>query len=347
MEKVIDYYLCFPTKYHGHYMFFEKKDAQMILQARYGCFISRIIDSGKKQMEWNDITIHFNKEVDCKIYVCISDQYDELANVFTLTKNKQRQYIKHRANIISRHNHTLLYDNFTIGQYLICMVEIFTKQKQDILIEEIHFTYPKINFVEYLPAIYHNQLFLQQFLAIFQSLYLDIEKENEQFINQLDISTADSTMVYTLAKWLGINSTPFMIEDLRRYMAIYNTLYLLKGTKEYFEVLVEVYCGKRGYVIEYDNEEYIYVNNQIGRDIYNVDTNSFILLIFSDYEVDRAYVEQMILKEVPITITCKIVWLDKERCLDNYCFIGYNSYLTNCQVDTLQGNSYFDKARMV
>lgn len=347
MEKVIDYYLCYPTRRHGHYLFFEKIDKEMVLHARYGCFITKIIDSGKTQMEWNDITIQYNEAVNSKIYVCISDAYDELIKVTRLTKSKQMQYIKQNANIVSTYHHALLYDDYTRGRYLICMVEIFAKQKQDIVIEEIHFTYPKINFVEYLPAIYHNQLFLEQYIAIYQSLYLDIEKESVEFVNQLDVFTADDTMLLFLATWLGMDSRLFKKEDLRRYVAMYAILHPLKGTKEYFEKLVEIYCGTRGYVIEYDDETCIYANNQVGKHVFSLDTHTFALLIPIHHYEDKRYVEEMILKEVPLTLTCKIIWLDEESCFDQYCFMDYNSYITDSKIDDLQGHSYFDKARMV
>lgn len=347
MEKVIDHYICFPTSYHGRYIFFEKVDKKRMLHARYGGFITRVIDSGKKQMEWNDITIQFNEEVNCKIYVCISDCYDELLQISKLSKSKQMQYIKQNANIVSNYNHTLLYDDHTMGQYLICMIEIFAKRDQSIMIEEIHFTYPKTTFVECLPTIYHNQLFLQKFLAIYQSLYLDIEKENNNFIQQLDIATCDDMMVFLFANWLAIDSKGCKVEDVRRYIARYDELYALKGTKAYYELLVEIYCGKRGYVIDYENEQYIYANNQIAKNIYSLDSQSFIILISNSEHVDKRYVENMILKEVPITMMCQIVWLDEESCMDQFCYLGYNSYITDIKIDDFTGCSYFDEARMV
>ena len=83
-------------------------------------------------------------------------------------------------------------------------MNFFNPESLPITIQEIHFNYPKVSFDEYLPVIYQDQLFLQKYLAIYQSLYMDIENQIEEFKASLDFDYANEQTLRKIGTWLGI-----------------------------------------------------------------------------------------------------------------------------------------------
>ena len=64
-------------------------------------------------------------------------------------------------------------------------------------------------------------------------------------------------------------------------------------------------------------------------------------------DIDKEFVEKIVMKNVPFAMHCQIIWLNDRSCFDEYCYIDYNSRLMDIQLDDFQGYSCFDEARMV
>ncbi|MFR1171073.1 MAG: hypothetical protein ACLSD0_11830, partial [Coprobacillus cateniformis] len=120
-------------------------------------------------------------------------------------------------------------------------------------------------------------------------------------------------------------------------MKVYHDFNKKMGTKVYFEELIEVLCGIKGHVVE----------KGIGKEGEKLNSHTFLLLIPEDKDIDKEFVEKIVMKNVPFAMHCQIIWLNDRSCFDEYCYIDYNSRLMDIQLDDFQGYSCFDEARMV
>lgn len=337
MEDIIDHYICCDFEQQGQFYEFQQDDHQWILTQKYGYYLTNIIDSGESQREWNRLKIQLNKDVACRLHILITDDLDNLKTIERLNSYEQRLYLSQNYSIKTKYLDTLLYGENIKGRYLKCCIEFFNPESLSLSIQEIHLNYPKVNFDEYLPVIYRDQLFLQKYLAIYQSIYLDIENQIQEFKASLDLEYANEKTLRKIGTWLGIAVEDFDEQTLRRYIIAYHNLNKKMGTKAYFEELIEVLCCVKGHVIE----------KGIGLEGQNLDSHTFLLVIPESMDVDKQFIEKMVESQVPFPMHCHIIWLDERCCFDEFCYLDYNSRLTDIQIDDFQGYSCFDEARMV
>lgn len=337
METVIDHYICCDFDQQGEFYEFQWNKNQWSLSQKYGYYLTHIIDSEESQREWNRLKIKLNHHVACRIHILITDNLKLLKDIDTKSSYEQRLYLSQHFSIKTKSLDTLLYGENIKGRYLKCCIEFFNPESLPITIQEIHFNYPKVSFDEYLPVIYQDQLFLQKYLAIYQSLYMDIENQIEEFKASLDFDYANEQTLRKIGTWLGIAVDDFDEKILRRYMKVYHDFNKKMGTKVYFEELIEVLCGIKGHVVE----------KGIGKEGEKLNSHTFLLLIPEDKDIDKEFVEKIVMKNVPFAMHCQIIWLNDRGCFDEYCYIDYNSRLMDIQLDDFQGYSCFDEARMV
>ena len=327
---MIDHYICNQYDKYGKFFMFEKMQDNWVLRHRYGYYITNCIDSGVQQMEWNRLTITSNRKIGIRIYVLFSDDLQEIEKIEQLSLSNQKKYIQEHAQLRSRSFDMLLYDNQVKGRYIKCMVEYFLAKVENISFGELHLTYPKTNFIDYFPTIYHDSFTLQRYLAVYQSIYQDIDDSVSNFLKSLDFSTKDTTMLHHLASWMNISTIDFKEEDLQKYMLSFHQLQRCKGTKRYYEILTEVFLDTKGFIIENTPNK-----------------NQFVLLLPVIKVVDKPYIEKMIQKHILMMQECKIIWLDTTSYLDGYCYLDYNSYLVEENIEDMSGVYCYDATRMV
>lgn len=88
------------------------------------------------------------------------------------------------------------------------------------VLKELSIYYPNISYMDYLPAVYQQDptsaLQLQSFLAIFETLFGDLDTLIDQLPNLIDPDTAPETWLSFLISWLGLPSPDSLNPGVRR-----------------------------------------------------------------------------------------------------------------------------------
>jgi len=116
----------------------------------------------------------------------------------------------------------------------------------------IRLEFPKHSFLDYFPEIYHpgkseKDDFFTRYIAIFQSLFLDEERNVDNIPKRLDYNLASDSDVKNLAEWLGIDNSHglFSIDDLRKIIRESELFQGRKGTMTALEAIFELLIGEK------------------------------------------------------------------------------------------------------
>jgi phage tail-like protein len=107
-------------------------------------------------------------------------------------------------------------------------------------------------YLRYLPAIYHEDAFMGQFLRIFEEILAPIQALVNALPEQFDPRVASPAMTDFLAGWVHLGRVARMPEDRWREL-IRNAVWLhrWRGTKRALRRAVEIVFGQRPLISEY------------------------------------------------------------------------------------------------
>ena len=165
-----------------------------------GYFVSRIYDSGQGGTEWNRLELDISAGVAFKVCVWLADDMGEAD--YVREAEELFEYVKSNAQYISNYREVLLYGRGG-GRYARLAVKIFPGEKTgEKVFRGYRMTFPKESFTRYLPAIYQGNEQLERFLAVQESLYLELERDIDSFAGSMDYELCDGPPE-KVADWLG------------------------------------------------------------------------------------------------------------------------------------------------
>lgn len=242
------------------------------------------------------------------------------------------------------------------GRYMWFGIEILNSSDESGVIEELKIEFPKKSFVEYLPEIYQTNMgtnsFLERFVGVFQSLYLDLDDDIANVSSIFDPQTLDPEWLKCLSEWFAFEDS-FLWEEkkLKKVLKEVISLYKCKGTKRVLLRIIELYTGEVPIIIERVNIEdtEFYKNDaQVLRKLYG--KNGCFFCVFVSSEAIKTTNEYYNLMRIidqfkPIDSICNLIVLNKDIYLDYHCYIGVNSQISgdssmiikNGQVSCAQG----------
>ncbi len=207
---------------------------------------------------------------------------------------------------------------------------------------------PKVSFTEYFPEIYHGNEFFDRYIAIFQSLFLDVEKRVDRIPELLDYRTTPDENVALLAGWLGISNThglftPAQLRHLIENLELYQGS---KGTKHALERVTQLLTGVRPRVIEYFewarpglSEAQLEVN----RRLYGETPNHFCVILnltWGELNVPESDLRRLIEEYSPLDSQCSIVALKICCHTDTHCYLDVNSALSVPEAASVDGGAF-------
>ena len=168
---------------------------------------------------------------------------EKLRDMFRLSSNKanfQRRYYPGAHDI-------LLHD--LRGRYVWVLV-IFTSHSSPpprYILNGLRLEFPKHSFIDYFPEIYQTYNngqddFFTRYIAIFQSMFLDEERNVDDIPMRLDYNLAPDSDVKNLAEWLGIDNSHglFSVDNLRKMIRESELFQGKKGTREALKAILEL-----------------------------------------------------------------------------------------------------------
>lgn len=143
------------------------------------------------------------------------------------------------------------------GRYLWLKVVVSTfDEKTRPAITRMKVYYPRMSYLRYLPATYQedeaSKEFLERFLSLFETVFYDAELEISRVFRYFDPNSTPQNFLTWLASWLNLALEEGWPEDKKRqFIQQAVTLYKLKGTPVGIGKLLEIYTGKKTFIIEH------------------------------------------------------------------------------------------------
>lgn len=304
-------------------------------QERQGGWISHILDGGEGGIHWHrlcmDCTLGENMAYAAAVYG--TDSPEEAEKAGRLIREEQDSFqrllgLLQPFKILEFQNPSDVLLNRASCRYLWIAVRLWGNGGGSPVIGKMQIWFPAKSWVSYLPEYYQgqNNTFLERFLAVFQTIYEELEQDIRTSAGRLELQTENREQFDQLTGWLNMdNRQMWPQERLRRYLAMGAAAYRDRGTRRGLERLVECFTGERPFIVEREDQPY-----------------SFFLFIteraapaMKEYKA----LLKVIRESVPAHMEVKLVILRPYLFLNQDSYLGINSVLGECCPAVLDGIS--------
>ncbi len=252
---------------------------------RAGYMFSRVYDSMEPEMQWHRFTIEgaFREAgISVRIYACehpailVDGRYYLISEIIgdpEMSLVKKLQILSpYEALAASGQSDILMHD--VTGRYLFFILELF-RQEDDPQIESICIRFPRESWLRYLPSVYTKDDrdaqtgcgFTERYLALFQSLYEDLESDIRDSARLMNPAAVDRNLLMTLAQWFDVKDVYLWPDDkLRELIPRLPELMRLKGTARGVTEYVKLYTGEEPELTEEDDTIILTVRDRYIKD---------------------------------------------------------------------------------
>ncbi len=231
------------------------------------------------------------------------------------------------------------------------IIRMFSQGSASPKICRLQFFFPRESWVKYLPNVYRtgqgDDSFLPRYLAIFQSMYSDLEGSIRQSARFLDTQITNPQVLEWLAGWIAVDNVSLCPKDrLRHFLKEAVRLYGIKGTREGFLRMVELYTGQPAFLVEYMELEPV-MSDLMQRErwerLYGTEKNCCFLLVMEKAVAkpgQKKAVEALIESIRPAHIQIRLKILKPRVVLGSHCYLGVNTSLDHLRPMVLDGASH-------
>lgn len=235
-----------------------------------GELISRLFDSGEKETVWYRLSTRCTlpNNTSCRISVYCSEtdtvmtpQGETLDLQACISSDepwerKKRWFAPFRVMRLPLRPDLLLYE--AKGRYLWFALELLASQEQAPKITQMRLFFGGGSWIQDLPELYQTRDngFLQRYLAIFQTIYEEMEEAVETTVKNYTPQQAPPEFLRWLAGWYCIREHELWSEEqLRQLLAHARELYQSMGTRRTMEFLCRLYLGEEVQIVEYPQKD--------------------------------------------------------------------------------------------
>lgn len=135
------------------------------------------------------------------------------------------------------------------GRYLWLRIQLTAYDGECRLrLSEIKVSYPRISLLRYLPSVYQEDpvsaAFLERFLALFETLFQDVDLQITDLYRQFDPATTPPQFLSWLASWVSLMLDDDLPEDRKRALiSVSPCLFRAKGTPAGIEGFLRAYTS--------------------------------------------------------------------------------------------------------
>ncbi len=245
------------------------------------------------------------------------------------------------------------------GRYLALRIELVAAGGDAPRVRSAEAWFPRISYLRYLPAVYQEDEagrdFLERFLALFETLFDDIERTIDRLPRLFDPAATPSGFVRWLAAWLALAPDEAWPEErLRALLRRAPELYRRRGTRTGLQDLIELFTGRRPLIVEQFQlacAEHPELRSVLAR-LYGTDPYCFCVLLPPPRvrsEEERRAVQRLVDAERPAHTCAGVRLLEPLAQLDGHTYLEVNTYLNRPapRLDSgavLTRDSYLDAA---
>lgn len=301
---------------------------------RAGYFVSCTYDSGESEMQWNRLILTIGRGTAVRAHVWLFDKREEGELPQGQTSAEQQYaYVEKRAQYHSDYRRMLLYGKAQgCGRFAKLAVAVFPQDERgDRIFRGYDLSFPKESFTRYLPAIYRENLSLERFLAVQESIYLDRERRMDSLAEAMDYENCDRRQAERLARWMGWGSLASQVEEgtLRELLRTGTSLIGRKGTGGYYRELTEILTGKRAFIVE------------------EPEKCAATVLVLEKPAAGREKGLDWLRQNVPIGMDVRFVVLDKTDRLDDRFFLDHTAMLSAYEAELLREGVEVESVRLL
>ncbi len=315
---------------------------------KHGWYMGEIIDSGETGHEWSRMryTTRPRSETSILLWTLSVDylifEYEDKPYNLEELLEQQNLSLKNLTTMLQEcqpHCHDnqsdiLLYQEK--GRYLIYWFELISEGDSAIVTGAEVF-YEKLSWLNYLPQIYSEDSdFLEQYLAIFQTVHEEIEEVIDQMATVYKPESTEATFLEVLNEWLPVDGFSYLNEAQKRLiLSQYPEFNRPRGTRAGILKYVSLYTDGEAFIVEYKDFKSLKdsgEHSKIYKQLYTDSPYGFTLLVRADVVKHRKQVQALeaIMKQiVPAQVIYKIAKLSPYMVLGDYTYLGVNSNICN------------------
>lgn len=233
------------------------------------------------------------------------------------------------------------------GRWVYLGICALPQDSADCVLQGLRLEFPRYSFTQYFPEIYQQDDFFRRYIAVFQSLYLDLESRVDEVPRLLDYESAADDQVETLAGWLGIDTAgglfgPDQLRSLIRDSQLYQGG---KGTRTALEKVVELVCGIRPQIVEYFQWSRLPMpaaRRRLYETLYGGDGNTFCVILNmtahpGPLPVSEAQLDRLVEAYSMLGTKHRLVFLRRCSYTDTHCYLDVNSCLSTPEMAAVDG----------
>lgn len=214
-----------------------------------GTYISQALDSGIERCQWHKILLNLATEIPLGTSLTLSTYTSEtkLEDILAL---EAEDWQTGQTNG----------QDFLIlsppGRWLWLRIEFKGNGVATPVLKGLKVYFPRITYLQYLPAVYQadpaSKDFLERFLSIFETVSLSIEHKIDRFSQYLDPDGVPEDFLSWLSAWVDLLFDPSWSEVSRRRLLRYvPELYRQRGTSAGLKKLLELALGLEIKILEH------------------------------------------------------------------------------------------------
>jgi len=236
------------------------------------------------------------------------------------------------------------------GRYVWVFVALYPTGKCDCELEGLRVELPKYSFSEYFPEIYQGNDFFDRYIAVFQSMFLDMERQVDNVPRLLDYRTTPDENVEYLAGWLGIDNSRhlFTTGQLRHIIENIDVFQGSKGTKRALEQIILLLTGIRPRIVEHfrwQRPVFTSARIQANKALYG-ETGSHFCVILDltraqlPEKIGEKDLEWLIESYSVMGLQFKVVYLRMCSHTDTHCYLDVNGALSIPEIAGLEVGAF-------
>lgn len=304
-------------------------------------YLAPVYDSGNNEETWHRFKLSgIFRECKYEIYATASDvDFREELFAEKSTDSGILEMLNYHNAIRIVGNDDILLHKLT-GRYLYIYIRVMSASVVgSFCINGFSVEFPAGSFVEYLPEIYQEEgrdSFFERYMAVFQSVYEDMEQAIANIPTQLDYETTEDKNLQMFTEWTGKWHTQRQLnpEQVRYMLKNLNEIQTGRGTAHVLELVVKLVTGGDVFVLEYFKwHDWMKGRSSLTESyskLFGENEDVFtILLRDMDGQLagKRQYINKIIEDYLPFGMKCNLVWLEWNSHMDSYCYLDANSRL--------------------
>jgi phage tail-like protein len=221
------------------------------------------------------------------------------------------------------------------GRFVWIYVAAYPVDEHGCVFNGMRLELPRVSFLKYFPEIYQDNEFLDSYISIFQSMFLDRERLVDNLPRLLNYHTAPDENIRILADWLGLDTKLYTSDMLRVIIEKLDLFQGGKGTKLALEEIIKLSSGYKAKIIEHFRWRSLKLSadqSEQNERLYGGIGGRFCIIVYDTQETpsqaDKDRLRAIADDYTPLGTGFNIVWLKPSSNLDTHCYLDINSLIS-------------------